>query len=336
MAPRKAKEEPLDEDHVESKRLTERAMELGVSAAEGPRRCLPLPQGGGKPARLPAAPSRQLPATIITALLPPPRGMYSQVLSRTRCLSSTILPPTKRELAAAATLAGDLLPLCCCPCTATPVHVSERSAMHPQSAALCRPGPCCSPPPRIHLLFFGPPCAATVMLRADGKDIVKKGSSRKGRYLLVFNFQLAPAAAGKLVRGPGRGWHCTGAGGLPGGRLPPWHLPCCAAACSHGPKQRTPRCWYSGAARPAVPPTWQDSSTWRHAWALCHAVTTCVCPLPAIPSPPAARRLRLQGTLTRLDSPNPVMYLDFPQGRYKMFGEGGAGLGQGAEQAGVT
>ncbi len=39
-----------------------------------------------------------------------------------------------------------------------------------------------------------------VMQRAGGKDIVKKSSSRKGRYLLAFNFQLAPAAAGKLVR----------------------------------------------------------------------------------------------------------------------------------------
>jgi hypothetical protein len=45
------------------------------------------------------------------------------------------------------------------------------------------------------------PCiCGAVMLRADGKDITKKASHRKGRYLLVFNFQLAPAAAGKLVR----------------------------------------------------------------------------------------------------------------------------------------
>ncbi|KAL4855763.1 DNA-binding protein RHL1 [Chlorella vulgaris] len=63
-----------------------------------------------------------------------------------------------------------------------------------------------------------------LMLRADGKDITKKASHRKGRYLLVFNFQLAPAAAGKL------------------------------------------------------------------------------------------------GTLTHLDSKNPIMYLDFPRGRYKLFG----------------
>ncbi|KAI3423995.1 hypothetical protein D9Q98_009828 [Chlorella vulgaris] len=63
-----------------------------------------------------------------------------------------------------------------------------------------------------------------LMLRADGKDITKKASHRKGRYLLVFNFQLAPAAAGKL------------------------------------------------------------------------------------------------GTLTHLDSKNPVLYLDFPLGRYKLFG----------------
>jgi hypothetical protein len=29
----------------------------------------------------------------------------------------------------------------------------------------------------------------------------------------------------------------------------------------------------------------------------------------------------LQGTLTHLDSKNPVLYLDFPLGRYKLFGE---------------
>ena len=38
------------------------------------------------------------------------------------------------------------------------------------------------------------------MLRADGRDIVKRSSTRKNRYLLVFNMRLAPAAAGKLVR----------------------------------------------------------------------------------------------------------------------------------------
>ena len=52
------------------------------------------------------------------------------------------------------------------------------------------PCPACVPCPHL------PPA---VMLRSDGKDIVKKSSSRRGRYLLVFNFQLAPAAAGKLV-----------------------------------------------------------------------------------------------------------------------------------------
>jgi hypothetical protein len=37
-----------------------------------------------------------------------------------------------------------------------------------------------------------------VMIKAGGKDIVKKSTNRKGRYILVFNCQLAPAAAGKL------------------------------------------------------------------------------------------------------------------------------------------
>lgn len=44
------------------------------------------------------------------------------------------------------------------------------------------------------------------MQRSDGKDIVKKMSARKGRYLLVFNFQLAPAAAGRFVRAVGGPW----------------------------------------------------------------------------------------------------------------------------------
>jgi hypothetical protein len=36
------------------------------------------------------------------------------------------------------------------------------------------------------------------MLKADGKDITKRSSARRNRYLLVFNCQLAPAAAGRL------------------------------------------------------------------------------------------------------------------------------------------
>ncbi|GAB4813260.1 hypothetical protein N2152v2_000306 [Parachlorella kessleri] len=36
------------------------------------------------------------------------------------------------------------------------------------------------------------------MARADGRDIVKKSTTRKNRYLLVFNCQIAPAAAGKV------------------------------------------------------------------------------------------------------------------------------------------
>ena len=39
---------------------------------------------------------------------------------------------------------------------------------------------------------------------------------------------------------------------------------------------------------------------------------------PASPLPPPIATV--QGTLAQLDSKNPVMYLDFPQGRYKMFG----------------
>ena len=36
------------------------------------------------------------------------------------------------------------------------------------------------------------------MAKADGKDIVKRSSARRNRHLLVFNCQLAPAAAGRL------------------------------------------------------------------------------------------------------------------------------------------
>lgn len=106
------------------------------------------------------------------------------------------------------------------------------------------------------------------MLRADGKDIVKKASIRKGRYLLVFNFQLAPAAAGKLVRT----W-----GGEVAGEW--WHLNVC---------------WQ--------PPSLHADTTWAR-----------------------LALARTQGTLAHLDSKNPVMYLDFPQGRYKLFGEPAAG-----------
>ena len=36
------------------------------------------------------------------------------------------------------------------------------------------------------------------MIKANGKDITKRSSTRRNRYLLVFNCQLAPAAAGRL------------------------------------------------------------------------------------------------------------------------------------------
>lgn len=36
------------------------------------------------------------------------------------------------------------------------------------------------------------------MAKSDGKDIVKRSSVRKNRYLLVFNCKLALAAAGRL------------------------------------------------------------------------------------------------------------------------------------------
>ena len=86
------------------------------------------------------------------------------------------------------------------------------------------------------------------MLRSDGKDIVKKSSTRKGRYLLVFNFQLAPAAAGKLVRLAALsmrmrwsdGWGCRVQGAAcatlgqqrccPAPHLPPDHARCKPAA----------------------------------------------------------------------------------------------------------
>eukprot|EP00878_Enallax_costatus_P021413 GHUV01022664.1.p1 GENE.GHUV01022664.1~~GHUV01022664.1.p1 ORF type:complete len:161 (+),score=32.31 GHUV01022664.1:282-764(+) len=41
-----------------------------------------------------------------------------------------------------------------------------------------------------------PLCKA--LIKADGKDIVKKSAVRKGRYLLVFNCKIAPAAAGPM------------------------------------------------------------------------------------------------------------------------------------------
>eukprot|EP00877_Chromochloris_zofingiensis_P004177 jgi/Chrzof1/13760/Cz08g11060.t1 len=48
----------------------------------------------------------------------------------------------------------------------------------------------------VHTANQLPVCRA--LLKADGKDIVKKSSNRKNRYLMVFNCLLAPASAGKL------------------------------------------------------------------------------------------------------------------------------------------
>lgn len=53
------------------------------------------------------------------------------------------------------------------------------------------------------------------MTRACGKDIVKKPSTRKGRYLLAFNFQLAPAAAGRLVWPSRRCCQCRAVAPMP-------------------------------------------------------------------------------------------------------------------------
>ena len=120
------------------------------------------------------------------------------------------------------------------------------------------------------------------MLRCDGKDIVKKSSTRKGRYLLVFNFQLAPAAAGKLVRLAALSTRMRWSDG--------WGCRVQGADCATLGQQRC-------CSAPHLPPD--------------HA-----CQPPA-PHPPI---YPVQGALAQLDSKNPVMYLDFPQGRYKMFG----------------
>jgi hypothetical protein len=40
------------------------------------------------------------------------------------------------------------------------------------------------------------------LLKSAGQDVVKKSSTRKNRYLMVFNCQIAPIAGGKLVRSP--------------------------------------------------------------------------------------------------------------------------------------
>lgn len=39
-----------------------------------------------------------------------------------------------------------------------------------------------------------------MLQRANGKDIVKKTSIRKNRYMLLFNVSITPKAGGKLVR----------------------------------------------------------------------------------------------------------------------------------------
>ena len=141
------------------------------------------------------------------------------------------------------------------------------------------------------------------MERAAGKDIVKKSSVRKGRYLLVLNFQLAPAAAGKLVRS----WRWCGGGGWLG-RGGAVECMAARAACSAA---RQHSCGWAACGRRGWRPT-------LHHTPACHR-----------PFPPAPNHRALaspvhtpaaQGTLAALDSQNPVLYLDFPQGRYKLLG----------------
>lgn len=179
------------------------------------------------------------------------------------------------------------------------------SRVGPQGTA-CRP----LPPPPLRLALpdsMSQLCASlpAVMTRACGKDIVKKPSTRKGRYLLAFNFQLAPAAAGRLVWPSRRCCQCRAVAPMPlqGRCFRCSGLPTCEPAGQA--RQGELRCVCRRRTRPA-----------------CSEVRS------TPPPPPCAPR---QGTLAALDTKNPVMYLDFPQGRYKLFGGwiGGCAVGVG-------
>lgn len=43
-------------------------------------------------------------------------------------------------------------------------------------------------------------CMHAALLKSAGQDVVKKSSTRKNRYLMVFNCQIAPIPGAKLVR----------------------------------------------------------------------------------------------------------------------------------------
>ena len=47
------------------------------------------------------------------------------------------------------------------------------------------------------MLTLDPTCPSALS-KCNGYDIIKKSSTRKNRYLVVINAQLAPAAAGRL------------------------------------------------------------------------------------------------------------------------------------------
>ena len=143
------------------------------------------------------------------------------------------------------------------------------------AAAAARGGwPYPSRPP-THLLT--PPRPLAVMLRSAGKDIVKRSGARRGRFLLVLNCQVAPAAAARMVSGGGRS------------------RAACARAC------------VGACVRACV----RACCTWSRVWRGRLSGG-------ALMSPPT--HAHAQGTLSRLDTRTPVLYLDFPNGRLKLKG----------------
>lgn len=171
MAPKQAKAAaPEDPTLVEHQRLQDAAFDLGVSGAF--REC----SGYSSSLHCPSHPA-------FAASCGTP---FPQVLSRTRRLCTQPLPPTKGAFVVDWRLH-------CAPAAPCRRQPAMQRQPWPQLAGALPP---LTRPP-AHPTNRGP---AAVMQRAGGKDIVKRSSTRKGRYLLAFNFQLAPAAAGKLVR----------------------------------------------------------------------------------------------------------------------------------------
>ena len=260
-----ARDEELGPEAVETKRLTDQAFDLGVrKRCEGKEMIVTVPQQAccGQCAlsaveRLPP-PCRRLDGHLGCRRCCRARGVSASTRCRPQRVRAILFHERGKKMRATCLLrksrcgtvgrhgrraSPDLLPDCSTPA----------SARHGPLAAAGM-GRCPLTPP----VASPPACVLrAAMARANGKDIVKRSSTRKGRYLLVFNFQLAAAAAGKLVGAPAAG--CTACrGGCRGAtRLAHYGKSCeerghagwcaCQMQRLHGPARASLRCAAAGA-----------------------------------------------------------------------------------------